>query len=53
MTLASMGNHVFTTDALIEALREDSADEDSDHDMGGNIIPLLASKGRGSRLRLP
>jgi len=48
MTLASMGNYVFTTDALIEALREDSADEDSDHDMGGNIIPLLASKGEAA-----
>ena len=30
------------------ALREDSADEDSDHDMGGNIIPLLASKGEAA-----
>ena len=43
--LASMGNYVFTTKDLIQALREDAADENSKHDMGGNIIPWFVSKG--------
>lgn len=44
-TFASMGNYVFSTDALIEALKEDSENEDSDHDMGGDIIPMLVERG--------
>jgi glucose-1-phosphate adenylyltransferase len=40
-----MGNYVFTTDALIEALRKDAADETSVHDMGGSIMPMLADAG--------
>lgn len=42
---ASMGNYIFTTDALIAALKEDAADELSIHDMGSNIIPNLTSRG--------
>jgi glucose-1-phosphate adenylyltransferase len=42
---ASMGNYVFTTDALLEALREDALDEESVHDMGTNIMPLMVKKG--------
>ena len=41
----SMGNYVFTTDVLIEALRIDAADETSLHDMGGNILPMLTEQG--------
>lgn len=41
----SMGNYLFTTDALIDALRTDAADEGSVHDMGGNIIPMLVDEG--------
>ena len=41
----SMGNYVFSTDALIEALREDAEDEGSVHDMGGNIIPMMTATG--------
>jgi glucose-1-phosphate adenylyltransferase len=41
---ASMGNYVFTTTALIDALRADAGDEDSVHDMGGSIIPLMVEK---------
>jgi glucose-1-phosphate adenylyltransferase len=41
----SMGNYVFSTDALLEALRVDAADPASVHDMGGNIIPLLTEQG--------
>ncbi|WP_239334425.1 glucose-1-phosphate adenylyltransferase [Frankia sp. CiP3] len=44
-TFASMGNYVFSTDTLIEALRADATDDDSVHDMGGNIIPMLAKEG--------
>jgi glucose-1-phosphate adenylyltransferase len=42
---ASMGNYVFSTDALLDALRIDANDEDSMHDMGGNIIPMLVERG--------
>lgn len=42
----SMGNYMFTTEALIDSLRADAADEGSVHDMGGNIIPMLVSQGR-------
>ena len=41
---ASMGNYIFTTDALIAALKEDAADELSIHDMGSNIIPMLTER---------
>jgi glucose-1-phosphate adenylyltransferase len=44
-TFASMGNYVFTTDALLEALRVDAADESSVHDMGGSIMPMMAGAG--------
>jgi len=42
---ASMGNYVFTTEALLEALKEDADDEDSVHDMGTNIMPMMVKKG--------
>jgi glucose-1-phosphate adenylyltransferase len=45
-SFASMGNYVFTTDALLEALRADAEDEDSAHDMGGSIMPMMADAGR-------
>jgi glucose-1-phosphate adenylyltransferase len=45
-SFASMGNYVFTTDALLEALRADAEDEDSVHDMGGSIMPMMADAGR-------
>jgi glucose-1-phosphate adenylyltransferase len=45
VTFASMGNYVFTTEVLLDALRADSEDGDSDHDMGGDIIPRLVAKG--------
>ncbi len=45
MVYASMGNYVFTTEALLEAVKVDAGDEGSVHDMGGNIIPMLVEKG--------
>src|ERR1700712_4699103 len=44
-TYASMGNYVFTTDALLEALKDDAGDEQSVHDMGTNIMPMMVKKG--------
>ena len=43
--LASMGNYVFTTDVLVDALRKDAADDSSRHDMGGSMIPMLMRDG--------
>jgi glucose-1-phosphate adenylyltransferase len=43
-TFASMGNYVFSTDALLDALHTDAADEDSKHDMGGDIVPMLTGQ---------
>jgi glucose-1-phosphate adenylyltransferase len=42
---ASMGNYVFSTDVLLEALKMDAGDEGSVHDMGGNLIPMLVEQG--------
>ena len=42
---ASMGNYVFSTEALIEAITADAHDEESRHDIGGNIIPNLVEQG--------
>ena len=39
-----MGNYVFSTDVLVEALRKDAADRASRHDMGGDIMPMLVSE---------
>jgi glucose-1-phosphate adenylyltransferase len=43
-SFASMGNYVFTADALVQALEEDAVDGDSHHDMGGDIIPMLVKR---------
>ncbi|MEY4451156.1 MAG: hypothetical protein RLZZ380_277 [Actinomycetota bacterium] len=42
--LASMGNYVFTTQALIDAIEHDGTLEDSSHDMGGDIIPYMVQR---------
>ena len=43
---ASMGNYVFSTDAMVQALRQDAVDSDSRHDMGRDIIPRLVREQR-------
>ncbi|WP_123960457.1 glucose-1-phosphate adenylyltransferase [Corynebacterium pseudopelargi] len=48
MTYASMGNYVFSTDALIKALKDDESNPDSTHDMGGDIIPYFVEKGEAN-----
>jgi glucose-1-phosphate adenylyltransferase len=42
---ASMGNYVFDTNVLVDALGKDAEDDSSRHDMGGNIIPMLVGNG--------
>ena len=42
--LASMGNYVFDADALIDAVIRDGDRPDSNHDMGGDIIPDFVSR---------
>ena len=45
VSFASMGNYIFTSDALIEALTADAEAESSRHDMGGDIIPSFVGRG--------
>ena len=40
-----MGNYVFTTAALLDAVRRDAKNEDSNHDLGGDVIPALVAAG--------
>lgn len=44
-SFASMGNYIFSTVALIDALNADAENEDSRHDMGGDIIPSFVGRG--------
>ncbi len=43
--LASMGNYIFDTNALIEAVESDGELPTSNHDMGGDIIPYFVGRG--------
>ncbi len=45
LSYASMGNYVFSTDVLVDALRQDALDDGSRHDMGGDILPMLVRQG--------
>jgi glucose-1-phosphate adenylyltransferase len=40
-SFASMGIYVFSTGVLKDALHRDAKKEDSRHDLGGNLIPML------------
>ncbi|MET8472074.1 glucose-1-phosphate adenylyltransferase [Streptomyces sp. NPDC006422] len=42
---ASMGNYLFTTKVLVDALQTDADDPNSVHDMGGSIVPMLTERG--------
>ncbi len=44
----SMGNYVFSTRVLVDAVRTDAENKDSVHDMGGNIITMLVEAGMAS-----
>jgi len=43
--LASMGNYVFNADILMDAVIRDGENTESDHDMGGDIVPDFVSRG--------
>lgn len=43
--LASMGNYVFDSDVLIDAVTKDHDLESSKHDMGGDIVPAFVNEG--------
>ena len=45
---ASMGNYVFTTEALVDAITRDADTEDSAHDMGGNVIVDAVARGEAA-----
>jgi glucose-1-phosphate adenylyltransferase len=45
MVFASMGNFVFSADALVDALRADAENERSSHDMSGNIVTMMVQAG--------
>ncbi|MFI1463300.1 glucose-1-phosphate adenylyltransferase [Nocardia carnea] len=47
-TFASMGNYVFTTKVLVDSIKADADNSDSDHDMGGDIIPGLVAAGQAA-----
>ncbi|NLT53868.1 MAG: glucose-1-phosphate adenylyltransferase [Actinomycetales bacterium] len=46
--LASMGNYVFTADALVEAVTRDADRPGSAHDMGGDIVPDFVERGEAA-----
>lgn len=55
---ASMGNYVFSTQALREAVIADAEDGQSAHDIGGNLIPRFVERGEAAgmtsrRIRSP
>ncbi|MFT5162717.1 MAG: glucose-1-phosphate adenylyltransferase [Alteromonadaceae bacterium] len=41
LTLASMGNYIFTTEFLFKQLEKDAANPNSSHDFGNDIIPSI------------
>ena len=46
MCLASMGNYIFDKEILLDALNRDAVKENSSHDFGKNIIPMLLGEGK-------
>jgi glucose-1-phosphate adenylyltransferase len=43
--LASMGNYVINTDALVDAVTLDADNPTSRHDMGGDLVPAFVARG--------
>ena len=46
MCLASMGNYIFNKDILTDALERDDKIQESSHDFGKNVIPMLLNEGK-------
>ena len=45
---ASMGNYVFSVKALVEAVNLDARDQQSAHDVGGSLMPMLVERGEAA-----
>ncbi len=43
--LASMGNYIFERDPLVDELKKDAKEKNSDHDFGKNILPKMFPAG--------
>lgn len=46
--LASMGNYIFSTEMLMDLASDDARNDSSKHDIGGDLIPELVSKGEAN-----
>ena len=46
--LASMGNYVFDAEILMDAVIRDGENADSNHDMGGDIVPDFVARGEAA-----
>lgn len=46
MCLASMGNYIFGKDELLSALEKDNRIQESNHDFGKNVIPMMLNEGK-------
>ncbi|MCU1550763.1 MAG: glgC [Glaciihabitans sp.] len=46
--LASMGNYIFDADILMDAVIRDGENADSNHDMGGDIVPDFVARGEAA-----
>ena len=46
--LASMGNYIFSTEMLMDLASDDARNDKSKHDIGGDLIPELVSKGEAN-----
>ena len=44
----SMGNYIFTTQVMLDALQKDAENDQSRHDMGRDIIPMLVAEGQAA-----
>ncbi len=44
MTFASQGNYIFNADTLLDILEHDTLNEQSSHDFGKDILPLLVKE---------
>ena len=46
--LASMGNYIFSTELLMDMAADDAKNEESKHDIGGDLIPALVDRGEAN-----
>ncbi|MCQ2739357.1 MAG: glucose-1-phosphate adenylyltransferase [bacterium] len=46
MCMASMGNYIFNKKVLLNALEADASKNESNHDFGKDIIPMLLNQGK-------